>query len=354
MAGAAAMSRIACEAEGESISVAEINICEPPASPDFVRFKAGFGHRFIVTVDTEEEFDWGKPLRREGHSLHTVPILRKFQQFCEGQGIVPIYLVDYPVATSPAAKEALSDSIGAGRAEVGVQLHPWVSPPHLEEVSQINSFAGNLPPELERQKFMLLRDAIEDSFGKAPLVYRAGRYGLGPSSAAILKEAGIAVDTSVRARFDYSYNGGPNYRDHPLLPYWIDREAGLMELPLTTVFSGPLRKAAAWLYPRLWRTPRLRGALARLGLLDRIPLTPEGVTAAEARRGIDAALEKDLPVLVFSFHSPSLAPGYSPYIHTPAQLDAFYDWWRDIFGYLAARDVRPTHIAEIMQSVVLA
>ena len=33
------------------------------------RFALGFGCRFIVTVDTEEEFDWSKPLAREGHGL---------------------------------------------------------------------------------------------------------------------------------------------------------------------------------------------------------------------------------------------------------------------------------------------
>ena len=41
------------------------------------------------------------------------------------------------------------------------------------------------------------------------------------------------------------------------------------EMPLTTVFWGPLRQQGPWLYPRLWRVARLRGILARLGLLDR-------------------------------------------------------------------------------------
>jgi hypothetical protein len=36
-----------------------------------------------------------------------------------------------------------------------------------------------------------------------------------------------------------------------------------MELPLTTVFWGMLRKQGRTLYPMLWRVPRLRGLLAR-------------------------------------------------------------------------------------------
>lgn len=330
------------------------NIAERPTSPEFVRFRQGTGPRFILTVDTEEEFDWQAPLDRDRHSLVSVPMLRTFQQFCEGFSVVPIYLIDYPVATSPAAADVLRDPIAAGRAEAGVQLHPWVSPPFEEEVNQANSFAGNLPPELERGKFHELQRTITENFGTTPLIYRAGRYGVGPQSAAMLGKAGMAIDTSVRTLFDYSQAGGPNFRDHPLRPYWIDRPGGLMELPLTTVYWGPLRQLGPALYPKLWRLPRLRGALARFGLLERIPLTPEGVTAEEVIRGIDIALDDGLPILVFSFHSPSLAPGHTPYVRNDGDLDAFYDWWRQVFAHLARRGVAPSNVSDVMASVALA
>lgn len=332
----------------------QVRITDLPAPDQRVQFPAGFGQRFILTVDTEEEFDWSQPIQREGHTLHSVARLARFQEFCEGAGVVPIYLVDYPIASSPAACEALRPAIAAGRAEVGVQLHPWVSPPFDEDVSEFNSFAGNLPAELEREKFRRLRDAIEQGFGATPLIYRAGRYGLGPETASILTEYGIAIDTSIRSRFDYSAGGGPNYRDHPLVPWWIDRERGLMELPLTTVYWGLLRQFGPWLYPKMWRVPQLRGLLARIGMLERIPLTPEGVTLEEAIRGIDIAIDEALPLLVFSFHSPSLAPGFTPYVRSEADLDGFYDWWRAVFAYLQRRQVAPSSVASLMQSVTLA
>ncbi|KPF92013.1 WalW protein [Novosphingobium sp. AAP83] len=319
-----------------------------PRDADFVRFDPAFGTRFVVTVDTEEEFDWSKPLDRTSHGLDHVPRIARFQQFCEGMGVIPVYLIDYPIATSPLAVEVLGEAVKAGRAEVGVQLHPWVSPPFDETVSEHNSFSGNLPEALERAKFATLRDSIEAAFGMAPLIYRAGRYGVGPATASILSDNGIAIDTSVRSRFDYSYNGGVNFRDLPLLPWWIDKAKGLMELPLTTVFWGLLRQQGKAIYPALWRAPRLRGALARLGLLERIPLTPEGITLEEAIKGIDIALDDGLPVLVFSFHSPSICPGHTPYVRSEAELDAFYDWWRGVFGYLAKRGVKPACVREIM------
>jgi hypothetical protein len=329
-------------------------VTDLPTAASAVRFEPEFGQRFIVTVDTEEEFDWTKPIQREGHTLHSVTRLVRFQEFCEAQGVVPIYLVDYPIATSPAACEALRPAIAAGKAEVGVQLHPWVSPPHQEEVTERNSFAGNLPPELEREKFHQLYAAIKQGFGTAPLIYRAGRYGVGPETANILAEHGMAIDTSVRARFDYSSGGGPNFRDFPVTPWWIDRGAGLMELPLTTVYWGPLRQFGPWLYPKMWRVPRLRGVLAKIGLLERIPLTPEGVTLEEAIRGIDIAIDEALPVLVFSFHSPSLAPGFTPYVRSEDDLDALYVWWRGVFGYMRQRGLTPASVAEIMAATELA
>ncbi len=334
--------------------MANKRITDLPQSRDLVRFKPGFGQRFVLTVDTEEEFDWGKPLNRTGHSIHSIPRLAKFQQFCEGMGVVPIYLVDYPIATSPMAAEILREPLATGRAEIGVQLHPWVSPPHDEDVTEFNSFAGNLTAELEREKFKRLRDTIQQNFQSTPLIYRAGRYGVGPNTADILSDCAIAIDTSVRARFDYSSTGGPNFRDHPVVPYWIDQGAGLMELPLTTVYWGMLRRQGHWLYPKMWRVPQLRGALARIGMLERIPLTPEGVTLDEVIRGIDMAVDDGLPVLMFSFHSPSLAPGYTPYVRSEEDLDGFYDWWRKVFAYLAQRGVRPSSVKDIMESVELA
>jgi hypothetical protein len=112
-----------------------------------------------------------------------------------------------------------------------------------------------------------------------------------------------------------------------------------------------LRKQGAWLYPKLARLAPLRGALAQLGVLERIPLTPEGTTVDEAIRGIDIALDDGLPVLVLSFHSPSLQPGHTPYVRDEDDLDALYDWCRRVFAYLELRQVKPTTVEEIRRSV---
>lgn len=319
----------------------------PPAGR-VAAFAPGFGQRVLLTVDTEEEFDWGGPFRREGYGLSHVSAIPRFQAFCESIGAHPVYLVDWPIVTDAHAVEIIGDAVRRGTAEVGVQLHPWVNPPFDEEVCVHNSFAGNLPPALEAAKFMALRDAIEDRFGSAPLIYRAGRYGLGPHTADLLKRAGIRIDTSVRSLFDYSDQGGPDYRNHPLEPYWADGAMRLLELPVTTVHSGLLRGAGRPVQRLGAGIPHAMGALARLGLLERIALTPEGVSVAEALRGADLAIGSGLPVLVLSFHSPTLAPGHTPYAASEAEVEGLYHWFEAIYARLTARGVRSCTVADII------
>jgi hypothetical protein len=331
-----------------------VSIADRPEAPDFVRFPGDAKPRFLITIDCEEEFDWNAPLRREGHGTATIAALARFQRSCQDSGVVPTFLLDYPVANAPATADALGPAIAAGRAEIGVHLHPWVTPPFEEDVSEFNSFAGNLPEWLECAKFRATRDSIVEKLGVMPQIYRAGRHGVGPHSARILGEAGIAIDSSVRPLFDYSATGGPDFHDHPQRPYWLDRTRGLIELPLTTVFNGRLRRAGRKLYRPLQRLPHARGVFARTGLLERVPLTPEGVTAREAIGAIDAALAQQLPVLVFSFHSPSLLPGHTPYVRDAKDADAFHAWWQQILAHLARRGIEPTTVRELTDTLALA
>jgi hypothetical protein len=319
----------------------------PPAGRSAV-FAPGFGQRVLLTVDTEEEFDWRAPFRREGYGLSHTAAIPRFQAFCETLGAHPVYLVDWPIVHDARAVEVIGDAVRRGTADVGVQLHPWVNPPFEEDVSTANSFAGNLPQALEVAKFSALRDAVEAAFGSAPQIYRAGRYGLGPNTAAMLRQAGIRIDTSVRPLFDYSDQGGPDYSNHPLAPYWVDPDHALLELPVTSTFWGPLRRLGPLIHRVQRHVPTFFSGFSRLGLLERIALTPEGVSAREALRGIDLSLDAGLPLLVLSFHSPTLAPGHTPYARTEGEVETLYAWFETVYAHLAARGVRSCTVADII------
>lgn len=323
------------------------NLLRPPSASDLVQLRPDEAPRFWVTVDTEEDFDWAAPFARTGYRLDSVPALADCQAYFEAANVAPIYLVDWPIVADDRAVALLGAARAAGRCEIGAQLHPWVTPPHDEEVNERNSYTGNLPPDLQRAKMAALRDAIAGRFGAAPTVYRAGRYGLGPDSAAMLAELGFRCDTSVRSGFDYRPGHGPDYRAMPLNPWWVETGgAPLLELPVTTVFGGLLGRAGGWLYHRT--SSNSHAALARLGLAERIALTPEGIPADRACQAIDIAIDARLPVLNFSFHSPSLQPGNTPYVRTDADLADFYRWWDVVLAHLAQRGVAPTTTAEIL------
>jgi hypothetical protein len=312
------------------------DLLSPPPPSARALFPPAF-RGFVVFGDLEEEFDWGKPFSREAIATTAVAALPAANRRFVEAGVVPTYVCGYPVAATPESR----DAVAAMECDIGAHLHPWVTPPHDEAVSVANSFAGNLPEPLERAKLALLTDTLEAAFGRRPTIYRAGRYGVGPNTHRILADLGYRVDASVRARFDYGAEAGPDFTDHPIDPYWLDN--GLLTLPLTTSLAGPLGR-----WPGLTRVSRLRGALARSGLLNRIPLTPEGVPLAEARQAIETELDRGTRIFSLSFHTPSLVPGHTPYVRDAADLRAFWAWWDGVFDLFARRGVTPVRAPDIL------
>jgi hypothetical protein len=316
----------------------------PPDAEQQVVFPPNFGARFWVTIDTEEDFAWDKPFSRVHHGLSSLARLPDCQAFFQSRGVAPLYLVDWPVINDPSAAALLRDAVVRGEAEVGAQLHPWVNPPFDEVVNARNSYTGNLPPQLQYAKMAALRDRITEVIGVAPLAYRAGRYGLGRETARMLGELGFRCDTSVRSGFDYRSGHGPDYRFRPLHPWWVGPD--LLEAPLTTLFCGLVGERA---YHRLMKSGGAAiSAAARLGLVERIALTPEGIPVDRACAAIDRALELRLQLLNFSFHSPSLEPGHTPYVRTKADVYAFYGWWDQVLAHLERCGVRAATVAEVI------
>ncbi|TGX55858.1 WalW protein [Sphingomonas gei] len=323
----------------------------PAAAPGaIVRWPDTFGTRFTLFVDTEEEFDWGAAFSRDaGGTSHMSAMPDAHARFA-AHGVPLTWLIDYPIATCPRAVEILRGLIGDGRSAIGTQLHPWVNPPFDEDLSAANSFAANLPGPLEAQKLATLTQAIAVAFGVRPPIYRAGRYGIGPNSFATLARLGYRADTSMRSGYDYSRDGGPDFSAIPNHAFRTGPAETIVELPLTTVFTGTLRRGGAMLHRRLGSVPRGRGAAARLGLLSRVALTPEDMPLDEALEAVRIAVGEGVRLLNFSFHSPSIQPGHTPYVRDAADLAAFWRWWDAVFALLGRLGVAPASLAEILDA----
>ncbi|WP_167737509.1 polysaccharide deacetylase family protein [Sphingomonas parva] len=296
-----------------------------------------------IVVDTEEEFDWTKPFARENRSTSSIPAQALAHEIYDPLGMVPTYVIDHPVATDERAVDFLAGLQRSGRAEIGTHLHPWVSPPHEEEVTRRNSYHCNLPPGLERAKIIALTDEIARRFGRRPTVFKAGRYGFGPNTREVLIELGYTIDCSYVPHVSFARDGGPDYQNTPDQPFWLDREGGLLEVPLTSGFFGAVAAAGPMLQgllnsPRAERL-RIPGMLARSGLVSRSRLSPEGVDAAEQCRLLKAMVGSGRRFFTLTYHSPSLAPGHTPYVRSEADLADFLKrietvllFFRDVLG----------------------
>jgi hypothetical protein len=71
------------------------------------------------------------------------------------------------------------------------------------------------------------------------------------------------------------------------------------------------------------RRLRVPGLLARTGLVARSSLTPEGISAEEQIRLIKALIGRGHSFFTLCYHSPSLAPGNTPYVRSKAELHDF-------------------------------
>ncbi|HEX4347314.1 MAG TPA: hypothetical protein VHZ73_07060 [Vicinamibacterales bacterium] len=282
----------------------------------------------FVVVDTEEEFDWHAPLSRSNTSVRAMHAVDRLQRVVSPYAARPTYVIDYPVASQPDGWMPLKALADSGEAEIGAHLHPWVNPPFVETVNARNSFGCALEPHVEAEKIRLLRDQIGDAFGAWPTVYKAGRYGFGPTTAAALESLGFSIDVSINPRMDASSEGGPCFDAFDTSPFLFGHDATLLEIPCSTDFTGVCGRMAPAFHRAisrpLFRAVRTPGVVRRLGLVDKVMLSPEGSTLGEMKALTRSLLRRGIRTFSMTLHSPSLEPGHTPYVRTA----------RDLFGFL--------------------
>jgi hypothetical protein len=291
--------------------------------------------RLLVVIHTEEEFDWSQGFDRGNVGVSHVQSIGRVQDIFERLGVIPTYVVDFPIASHEESARVFRDYAASGRAVLGAHLHPWVSPPFEEAVTVFNSYPGNLPVALEEAKLGSLAEAIEKSIGVRPRVYLAGRYGYGQNTAAILKKLGFEVDLSPVASYSFTSDGGPDFRDCGCDPFWEGRPGELLRIPHSGGYVGFLaRRGRAGFDPAesaTLRSLRLPGILWRCGALRHVRLTPEGYGLDDMKRLTREIFAAGTRVFHFSFHSPSVSPGFTPYVRSDADLERFL---ATIRGYL--------------------
>ena len=298
----------------------------------------------IVVVDTEEEFDWNAGFDRRNTSVEHMREIGLLQAVFDEARIVPLYVVDYPIATQATSQAPLREYLASARCEIGAHLHPWVSPPFDEEVNSHNSYPGNLPRELEHDKLAQLVDAIQTGLGVRPRAYKAGRYGAGPHTARILSELRLDIDLSPCPPFDLGGDGGPDWSSFPCEPFWTGERKSLLSIPNTGAYVGFVKDGAHGLYrlanSKALSWARAGGILSRIGAVERLFLSPEGYSFQDLRRLTLALRDRGVVHFTFSLHSPSIRPGCTTYVRSASDRDKFLDTCRRYFQFFAGVSIR--------------
>jgi hypothetical protein len=285
-----------------------------------------------ITIDAEED-DWGE-YRTGGCTTNNIEQISLLQKIFDRYGAVPTYLISYAVAKDRRAVDILSNIVDQGKGEIGAHCHPWNTPPFEEKLDSYHSMLCNLHPDLVEKKIYNLHRGICSAFKKAPLCFRAGRWGFGPAAAKAIYSLGYEVDTSVTPFVDWTIQGGPNFSESPHDIYRFNpkdilsmqQDGSLLEVPPTIGFYQRGKKLCSFIRRKIlaghlaqWK---LIGLLEWLNIVNFRWLSPELSDDREMIR-LASNQSRKISSLNMSFHSTTLLPGASPFVRNEDELRAF-------------------------------
>lgn len=299
---------------------------------------------FLITIDTEGDNAWQRARTvTTQNALH----LPRFQELCDRYGLKPTYLVTWEMAHSLPLRELVSEAIRDDRAEVGMHLHAWNSPPlHplTPDDDRYHPYLIEYPDHIMRAKVQRLAAAVRETFDTDVVSHRAGRWAFDERYARILVESGYRVDCSVTPYVSWRSTtgapqgtGGSDYRGFPDGAYWIDPEdvgrpgrSDLLEVPVTIRPPGHTWMDA--LRPLLARVRGVRRFLPRPTWLR-----PTGRNLGAMTALLRGALAAGSDYVEFMLHSSELMPGCSPSFSTPDSIEALYHDLEALFEEAACR-----------------
>lgn len=297
------------------------------------------GKPLIITIDTEGDNLWAMPSKATTDNARYLP---RFQELCEKYALKPVYLVNHEMATSSVFQEFARDCINRDKAEIGMHLHAWNSPPHYALTSDDAKFQPYLfeyPEEIMRQKIEHLTKTLEDAFGCPIVSHRAGRWGFNTVYARILADNNYLVDCSVTPWYSWEDrpgspegSGGPDFSIFPEEPYFMDLadisrpgNSELLEVPVSIVPKYHSAHQAAG---------RMPGGPFRSFFLTRLQrraawLRPGKTSTDEMISLIANSAGKEHFELML--HSSELMPGGSPTFTLEKDIDDLYEGLERLF-----------------------
>ncbi|HVZ73811.1 MAG TPA: hypothetical protein VHJ20_15635 [Polyangia bacterium] len=298
-----------------------------------------------VTIDCERDKGAGWRVQRPAAyaGVHD-GIVKKLHPLFASFGVTPTYLLSPEVIRDDASLDAITKLPGA--FELGTHLHAEYVAPDADDDAESSTFQAALPADVERAKLEALTRLFRERVGRAPRSFRAGRFGIGATTLAILADLGYAVDSSVTPFLDWSATGpgAPDFRDAPVSPYRPDPtqparvgDSPVWEVPVT-IRRGPwqLLPGVGRSLPHRWLRPTWGSARGLVALARRV--LAEG---RETRRPPRPT------VLNVMFHNVEVTPGASPYAADEADASAILGRLAALLAFARDAGVRSVGLADV-------
>lgn len=286
---------------------------------------------FLLSVDTEEEWDWSGPFPEGEFSVENLHMLPDLQQFCTERGIRPCYFMDYAAAKGLSPSSPFVERLRNNECELGAHLHPWANPPYFEKPTEANSHVVNLPLKQVEEKLDALMTLFAERFEYQPKAFRTGRWGISPEIMHLLWSRGFEVDSSVYPFYENEYF---SCQGSPTLPYWPDEsdvhksggQHNILELPVTVGFNRTPFATANRVHQSLegpvLKNLKANAVLWHSQLLRKIYMSPEVSDAQDMIALADSAIKENGPLIHMYFHSSNLIKNGTGFFETEEPFKA--------------------------------
>lgn len=292
---------------------------------------------FIITIDTEGDNLWNW---KSGGQILTdnVQYLPRFQALCDEFGFKPVWLTNYEMVSDPEYVVFSKKALREGRCEIGMHLHATNNPPLFDlDVAHPSNFPYLIeyPHEVVRKKIATLHRLLENTYEEEIITHRAGRWAIDKHYTECLAELGYRIDCSVTPGVDWSTtggmtaeSGGSNYLSCPILPFYLDKERKMLEVPVSirTIHYGKKNNLDV---KSILRYGKHRVLGYKAWLRPHVGNLGEMLYLAKQLKN------EDTDYLMFMLHSSEMMPGGSPTFKTEEEIEGLYRDLRILFEYVA-------------------
>ena len=291
--------------------------------------------RLIVTVDTEEQFDWSSFDFRH-HLVNDTGDVDKFQRRCVIENIKPLYFLTYPLLADDDVVGYYASLLQEDTADAGLHLHQWMTPPG-DFSGEFYSYQTNLPRYAYREKLRELASKFSNAVGRSAIAHRAGRYGIAKADYDLLADIGIKYDFSPGVGFDFSNRGGPDFSGFSNKPFMLTRDD--WRIAVTPVCGARAIPGTGVFFDQETSDPGFSARTVKTPFLVPMRLSPEGASLSDMKALTRRLHKCGTPILSFTLHSTSLTAGATDYTESEDDVDNFINRSFEFLNWFHACDI---------------